>query len=458
VLLCFLLLTIELIAGFVLILGSGLQQATSFGYAVVWPVFFSGMAGLASSLLILHFAPKPPRDRVILLTAALLVAGVPSYISTSDLAPGLVDSSLLVLAFWRGVAVTYEPPSHEDVYERFGTGFSLFFLGIVCIVARGLMGSASIWQSVAVAGIAYVGLAMLALGIARLEEEREPGALLAVSLAIAAQILLLMVLGLGAAQVFSIDLFGWFGHHVQPVSNAVGATVWNMLPRFSDGPYAFLRHVRPLLPKPRELPLPLPGNQTAHLIHAKIPPRKHPSSFPFEIVALTVFAILVGAIGLRIWRSAPHRSPARPRPERRYRERREPAMSWSDAWTALLLFLRGLFRRSVFGANHSLASIRKRVWGAAYPQDPIRRAYAKLLRRSAAAGMPRPVGLTPQEFAPLLSSRWAEGTDEIGIITDAYTVQRYAAASLPAGQLDRVEADWQRLRRLMHVPWTRRET
>jgi hypothetical protein len=446
-----LLLVIELLAGFVLILGTSLLDATSFGYAAVWPVFLSGMAGLATALLLLRFAPKHPWDRVLLLAAAVLVAGVPSYLSAEDVEPGLVDGLLLALAFWRGVVVTYEPPGHEDVYARFGSGFTLFFLGIVFIVARGEIGSAAIWQPVAVAGIAYVGLAMLALGIARLEEEREPGALVAVALAIAAQIFLLLVLGLGALQIFSIDMFGWLGHHMQPFSDTLGATMFHVFTPLGGFIDSLLNHIKLHASKPHGTLAPHRTNATQNVAPLKHRPKEHPNYAAYGYAALIVFVTIIGVVGIAIWRSAPHRFRAR-RGDRPYEERREAALSLHDAWRAFLLFLRGLFRRGAAGTEASLEAIRRRVWGAPYPNDPVRRAYAKLLRRSAAAGMTRPVSVTPQEFAPYLAGRWAEGADEVEILTDAYTLHRYAGASLPAEHVGRVEAAWQRLRRVIRIP------
>jgi hypothetical protein len=60
--------------------------------------------------------------------------------------------------------------------------------------------------------------------------------------------------------------------------------------------------------------------------------------------------------------------------------------------------------------------------------------------------------VTPREFAPYLSSRWVEGADEVQILTDAYTMHRYAGASLPPEHVNRVEAAWQRLRRVIRIP------
>jgi Domain of unknown function (DUF4129) len=453
IILCTLLLLTELIAGFILILGSSVLDATSFGNAALWPIFLTGLAGLATSLVILRTQPTKPWDRVLLLATALLVAGIPSYFSASDVAPGIVDGLLLALAFWRGVVVTQEPPGHEEVYDRFGRGFSLFFVGIVFIMGRGLIGDKSIWQPVALAGITYVALFMLALGVARLEEEREPGALIAVALAIAAQIILLLGLSVGALQIFSLDMFGWLGHHIQPATNALGATLFHMITPFGTGIDAFLNHIKSLGSRPGPYVPRLRGHGQANVAPLQRHLKQHPNYAAYGYAALVIFVLILLAVAFAIWRSVPHRLQAA-KGERSYRERREAALTLREVWQAALLFLRRLFRRSASAAEVSLAALRKRVWGAPFPHDPVRRAYAKVLRRSAAAGLARPPATTAQEFVPPLSRRWHEGAEDFEALTDAYNVHRYAAHTLPPEHVNRAETAWQHLRRIMRVPKT----
>jgi Domain of unknown function (DUF4129) len=453
ILLSVLLLLTELIAGFVLILGSSVLDATSFGYAALWPIFLTGLTGLAASLLILQIRPRKPWDRILLLATGLLVAGIPSYFSASDVAPGLVDGLLLGLAFWRGVVVTLEPPGHEEVYDRFGRGFSLFFIGIVFIMGRGLMGDKSIWRPVALAGITYVALFMLALGVAKLEEEREPGALVAVALAIAAQVILLLALSVGALQIFSLDMFGWLGHQIQPATNALGAMLFHIVTPFGALFDSIFNHIKALGSRSRPYVPRLQGHGQANVAPLKRRPKQHPNYAAYGYAALAIFVLILVAVAFAIWRSVPHRSRAA-KGEQPYRERREAAITLRELWQAALLFLRRIFRRSAAAAEMSMAALRKRVWGAPYPHDPVRRAYAKLLRRSAAAGMARPPAMTPREFVPPLSRRWQEGADHFEALTDAYTVQRYAAHTLPPEHVDRAETAWQHLRRIMRVSKT----
>jgi len=62
--------------------------------------------------------------------------------------------------------------------------------------------------------------------------------------------------------------------------------------------------------------------------------------------------------------------------------------------------------------------------------------------------------MTPREFVPPLSRRWQEGAEHFEALTDAYTVQRYAAHSLSPEHADRAETAWQHLRRIMRVSKT----
>ena len=453
VVLCSLLLLTELIAGFILLFGSSLLEATSFGYAALWPVLLAGSAGLTTSLVILRTLPGKPWDRILLLATVLLVAGIPSYLSASELAPGLLDGLLLALAFWRGVVVTQEPPGHEEVYDRFGRGFSLFFVGIVFIMGRGMIGDKSVWQPVAFAGIAYVALFMLALGVARLDEEREPGALVAVGLAIVAQIILLLGLSIGALQIFSLDMFGWLGHQIQPATNAVGATLFHMITPFGSAIDAFLNHIKALAVKPQNNIPRLRGHGQSQVAPLKRHPKQHPNYAAYGYAALVTVILILFGVALAIWRSVPHGF-RRAEGDRPYREQREAAITLRELWQAMLLFLRRMFRRGASAAETSMAALRKRVWGSPYPHDPVRRAYAKVLRRSAAAGMARPPAMTPREFVPPLSRRWQEGAEHFEALTDAYTVQRYAAHSLSPEHADRAETAWQHLRRIMRVSKT----
>jgi hypothetical protein len=214
---------------------------------------------------------------------------------------------------------------------------------------------------------------------------------------------------------------------------------------------SLVNHIKLLAGKPHNTLIPLHAKGSAHVAPLKHHPKQRPNYSVFVYAALAIFLAILGIVGFAIWRSSPRRFRGGRR-ERPYEERREAALSLHDIWKAFLLFLRGLFRPGATGAEVSLEALRRRVWGAPYPNDPVRRAYAKLLRRSAAAGMTRPASVTPREFAPYLSSRWVEGADEVQILTDAYTMHRYAGALLPPEHVNRVEAAWQRLRRVIRIP------
>src|SRR5207245_1752920 len=105
------------------------------------------------------------------------------------------------------------------VQHRFTYGLGIFFVGIVLIVARGIVDQHFVTELLALLGIAYVVTGLTALGVARLERTREPHAGQAVFLAIAFQLGALFVISVGALTLFSHD---------------IGAALWSVSRQFWD--------------------------------------------------------------------------------------------------------------------------------------------------------------------------------------------------------------------------------
>ncbi len=101
-------------------------------------------------------------------------------------------------------------------------------------------------------------------------------------------------------------------------------------------------------------------------------------------------------------------------------------------------------------ARANAARLRESVLGPAYPDDPVRRAYAKVLRRAGAQGLQRSGSATPFEFQRQLEEYWPSGADDFATLTQAYMSRRYGEV-LGAGEDDRnAEACAKRLRAVMH--------
>lgn len=445
-----LLLCMELIGGFVLLVGLSIFDVSALGYGTFWLALLVGIAGVATAVAVVTWAPPPPWNRRIPIGAGLLAVGVPAVATSPDVVSGLVDAALFATAFWRGIAVTREPPGHSEVERRFGFGFALFFVGIVGVVGRGMVSDRWTWQLIALAGLAYVIVSLIALGVARIEHQREPGALSAVVLAVGAQLGLLILLGLGALQLFSLDMFGWLGHLTQPFFNVVGATLYHFVTPFAGVIDDLFNLIRGHAHHGGAQVAPYQPQDNSHVKKPRERPKQHIDGTPYAIGGLVVMVILLVVIGYLVWRSVPRRtseeSGARP-----YTERRETSLSPAELWSLILTYLRSLFRRSLDSANDAATTIRRRVWGGPYPEDPVRKAYVQLMRRTEEAGLPRGATTTPAEFQSRMIQRWAEGAPDFQEITTTYIVRRYGEHSLAPEEVSRVQASWQNVRRLIRI-------
>lgn len=450
VLLYILQLLMELISGFVLLLGLSLLEVSSLGNAVFWPATLVGICGTLASLTVTALGLRPPWDRATLLGVAVVTIGPTTIVTSTDPVTATFDLLLFAFVFWRGIAVTGEAPSAAEVERRFGFGFALVFLGIVGVVSRGLTGSRDVWFLVAVAGLAYVVISLVALVAARLERQREPGALSAVVLAVAVQLLLLVGLAVGALQLFSFDMFGWLGHQTQPLVDSIGATLFNAARPFGGVVDRLFSLIQPHA-SPRSGAHVQPRTGNGEIVrHLRRKPKQVVNAAAWAIGLVIALSFILSAIGYGIWRSLPHRRSEAP-PERSYREHRETVVDPRAVWVALLNALRRLFTRSAHVAATPFLVVRHRVWGGPYPTDAVRKTYVQLLRRAAAAGLERRPATTPREFEELLARQWREGTPEFTTITAAYGLRRYGEAQVTETEMSLLQAAWRRARALMRV-------
>lgn len=77
--------------------------------------------------------------------------------------------------------------------------------------------------------------------------------------------------------------------------------------------------------------------------------------------------------------------------------------------------------------------------------ETIRRIYAALVARAAAAGLPRRVAETPYEFLPRLENHWSDESADLRSITEAYVDAHYAEHETTQEQVGRVREAWRRV-------------
>lgn len=441
--LLFLLVTMELLAGFGVVVGSSsLLDATSLGYTTFWLFLLCGFVGVGIGLAVAAFGPGGTRNRVALVAGGVATAGLTSFFISGDIVSFLAAIVLLVIAYWRGVTVTQEQPSHEEVQRRFGTGFGILFVGIVWVTARGIVYHRAIWQMLALLGIAYIVSAMTALGVARVEEMREPGAIQSIVLAVGVQIVLLLLVSTLTLELFSADIFGWVFRVTRPLWDITGLVTFTFLKIVLTPILGLIDLIRPhahLAHNPALQP-----DQTRQQGNPRrLVSRPDNSLWPTIIGFALVWSVLTG-IGILVWRSIP--SLPRRLPERGYRERRAWLVPPGLLWTMFLAWLRAAFKRSGAGAAHVALDARRRVLGPIYPADNVRRLYARLLYRAAGRGVQRSPSTTPLEFQRSLITHWPAASADVTALTAAYMERRYgavAAAELADRDLD---DRWHRIR------------
>jgi hypothetical protein len=192
-------------------------------------------------------------------------------------------------------------------------------------------------------------------------------------------------------------------------------------------------------------------HDNTHVKKLKQHPKQHVNGTAYAIAGLISMLIVLACIGYLIWRSVPRRFRG-DRTARKYAEHRESAISLPELWLLILNAIRSLYRRSTDAATLSIVALRRRVWGAPYPSDPVRKAYAQLLRRTTQAGLPRHDATTPDQYQKELKKRWAEAGVDFTELTEAYVARRYGDRPFSQDDVSRLQARWQHIRKVVRIP------
>lgn len=442
-----LLLLMELVAGFTVVVGTGLLDLMGTPYSVFWVFLLGGAAGLLVGLAVAAFGPKQPWSQVVLLGVGLLTAVLLSLPVGDGVVSSVVLAILIGAAYWRGLVVTIETPDHAEVQRRFGYGLAILFFGILWLIARGSIYHRSIWQMVAALGIGYILIAMTALVTARVAPSRERGAAPAVLLAVGLELAVVLGLSIGALELLSVDITSWLAHITQPFWDAAGPAL-TALGTLLFEPVAWLVHFI------RSTAHPSHGQhvntpQIGHFGGRKVK-RHHTSNEWALYLGAAVAALLAGGVAYLIWRTLPRIQ--RKAPPSGFQEERRSILSLAGAFAAFVAWLRGLLHRAAEGVAAVAHGARVRVLGPTYPVDPVRRLYAQLLHRASTVGLPRATAATPAEFAGTLSARWPQGASDFEVLTTAYEVRRYGEIDLDQEEIARLRESWHRARLLLRRP------
>jgi hypothetical protein len=439
------LVLMETLAGFVLFIGLGLTDFSTPGDGIFWLLLLAGLCGMIMGLLTEVVGLKHPFNRVALLAAGVAAALVPSMLTARDGPALLVSLLLLAVAFWRGTVVTSEPPEHEEVQRRFGTGLTVLFFGLIWVIARGIIDQRHMWQLLTLIGVAFTLVSLLALVTSRLEQAHVPGATQAVVLSVGGQIALVFALGVGSLVFFAHDLTAEIFSVTRPIWDVIGPAWFHLLSVIFVGVAWLLehlpRHTHAVHPVQRPV---IPGAPDSN-------PRRH---VPKEVstewtvwIGVTFALVLLAGVLALIWHTIPRVT--RWTREAGYFEERRSTWSLPEFWQSFLGWLRALFGRSAEVTAEAVSSARRRLLGPSYSEDPVRRLYGQLLHRAELAGMPRADFVTPTEFQLRLARTWPEGAGDFHTLTQAYVLRRYGDESFDDHEVTALRQAWQRARLTM---------
>jgi hypothetical protein len=348
-----LLICMEMTAGFALVVGSSLLDATSLHYGMFWLLLLSALVGLCAAVLVGRVGPGEPWNRISLIAGAFIGAVVPAV-----------------------------EASHN-----------------------------------------------------------------AVSFVVALFLLLIFLLAVAALQIFSFDVVGAVMNHTQGFWDALGATLYHGVTLVASPIQWFINLLRPNAHPHQVQPATVNPLGTAQQFGRK--PKSPPKSNPaVVIVVLVIVGLILLALLYGVWRAIPRLR--RREPDRGYIEERR-SLSLAQMWAILFGWLRSVFSRGVVVAEEAVRAGRRRVLGD-LPEDPVRRAYVRMLRRAAAAGLRREEGTTPGEFRARLVASWPAGSDDFSALTAAYMRRRYGEVASEEREIVRVGEQWKRLRILMRTP------
>jgi len=443
-----LLLLMEMLAGMSLLIGTNLIQFTGPGFASFWLLLPVALLAAVVGLVLASRQLSPRWERTAILSVAVAASVGPSLVTSRRATEAVATVIILGLAFWRGLVIVEETRDHQDVQRHFASGFAVYILGLLFLASRGDINTPTIWHVVALSGLGFLLIAMVALSVARLEHTREPGAGRSVLLVGAIQMGFLVLVGFLALQLFAFDLAGGVGHLTQPFFDGLGRAAFVLVTLIAEP----LQHLFQLLhphnphisgrPATTRPPLNNPGGK-----RLKGTKRHDPTN---GVVVVVIAALILAGILALIWRALPRRqhtiriTPA-------YRQERQWLLSPLALLQLLLTWLRSLLKGGAQLAGEAARATQRRVRGPSYPEDPIRRAYAQLLHQSASTGLPRPTAMTPQVFEKRLGEQWPDGRLDLAALTASYVERRYGDRELTDERISLVNQQWQRLRALMRA-------
>ncbi|MGH2442785.1 MAG: DUF4129 domain-containing protein [Chloroflexota bacterium] len=442
-----LVLVMEVLAGYALVLGSGLQHAFSTGYTLLWIVLGVGLAGLLLGTMAAVRGGSAERIGPLVLAGGIVASVLPALLIGRDVTSFFLALVLCGLAYWRGLTISQSEPGVDAAQIRFGPGYAMLLVGLVWLLATSRLQHQSTWIVLAVLGVGFTGAAMAAMATARLESVREPAAGRTASLAIALQLGLLILAGLILTRIFSLDLSGAFFRATHPVWDALASALLYVLSIVAmpiQGAVNLLMHHTHL---PR-IKVPVSGY---HKPPKPLVVRSH--GVTSNVPALAAAAVLVTAVVAGVL-ALISRTVLRTRkrvPELDSGDERHSVLRSGSLWRAIWQYLIHLVRGSPNTTRRRITGTRRRLFGA-YPGDAIRRMYVQLLRRSSAAGLSRSPSTTPAEFQQELAARWPDSGGHFAALTEAYTVRRYGDVALDDAELQHARHHWQAIRSEIHPP------
>ncbi|MBI5304858.1 MAG: DUF4129 domain-containing protein [Chloroflexi bacterium] len=326
----------------------------------------------------------------------------------------------ILFAFVRGLTYAQRPLTLWFVGFRFR-------VGVVVLLFTAAVASVTVRLDLTTWVVAFFGVALLAVALARIEENSDQthlGPRWAITLL--AAIAFVLFLGGIAAQVFTLDLataflgllspmwmllstvlllfaipFGflaeWLVEFLRPLMRGLSRVIENVQGMFPRAPNENTQDVLTFL------------DQFAQLL-------------PLLKVAFVLAVVL--AIGYVIARALHRR------------------MTQIEAET----YARESIESDERVQRAPMTKPRQAKWRPpSIAAESIRRIYAALAAHARQAGLPRQIAETPYEYLPRLSNTWSEERDDLREITEAYVATHYAERDLSA-ELARVRAAWERIK------------
>lgn len=389
----------------------------------------SGLLAVGSGLLLIGVYLYP--DRFAGLSWPLAWILDLAYLRGYGL-PGLALMGVSLYSWWRGIGLAQHRLGADAVGLFLRAGVVAWFCLYLVSASLGV-GQPAGWLFI------FFLLGLLAVGLARVEEVRqEPGA---VRSPFTASWLLIMVgsaltvvaVGLGAAAVLAIGvpaglllIWGPLQAVLRGLVNVLSFLAFLILEpllRWLTAAMAPLAQHVPNVPTPAPTPPPLPQGAGV-----AAPPALRGLLWA---AGGLVFIGIVTLIVLRL------------RQRQQGTDRQvQFAAEWARAEVA-----------GGEGLGTRLQHLRDRLAGAlravrptSYPLATVRDIYASLLRLAAQKGVGRDVAETPYEYEQRLEAAWPAAQSEVRTITEAYVHAHYGEREFSEADVDRLRADWQRIR------------